>query len=97
MGCIHFVVQYILEPVLHPVVWTSPYPALVLPLHLPVQLVTTSLGSPSSLCQGFVGGRGCKVTSVVSDSLTAWTTALQTPLSLGFSRQEYWSGLSCPS
>ena len=25
-----------------------------------------------------------------------WTTACQVPLSLGFSRQEYWSGLPCP-
>ena len=27
---------------------------------------------------------------------TLWTLALQAPLSLGFSRQEYWSGLPCP-
>ena len=27
---------------------------------------------------------------------TLWTVAHQAPLSLGFSRQEYWSGLSCP-
>ena len=26
-----------------------------------------------------------------------WTVAHQTPLSIGFSRQEYWSGLPCPS
>ena len=25
-----------------------------------------------------------------------WTVALQAPLSMGFSRQEYWSGLLCP-
>ena len=25
-----------------------------------------------------------------------WTMALQVPLSMGFSRQEYWSGLRCP-
>ena len=25
-----------------------------------------------------------------------WTIALQAPLSMGFSRQEYWSGLPCP-
>ena len=25
-----------------------------------------------------------------------WTVAHQTPLSMGFSRQEYWSGLPCP-
>ena len=28
---------------------------------------------------------------------TLWTIACQSPLSMGFSRQEYWSGLSCPS
>ena len=28
---------------------------------------------------------------------TAWTVAYQAPLSVGFSRQEYWSGLPCPS
>ena len=27
---------------------------------------------------------------------TPWTVPRQTPLSLGFSRQEYWSGLPCP-
>ena len=26
-----------------------------------------------------------------------WTVARQPPLSMGFSRQEYWSGLPCPS
>jgi len=26
-----------------------------------------------------------------------WTVALRAPLSMGFSRQEYWSGLPCPS
>ena len=25
-----------------------------------------------------------------------WTVAQQAPLSMGFSRQEYWSGLTCP-
>ena len=29
--------------------------------------------------------------------VTQWTEALQTPLSIGFFRQEYWSGLPCPS
>ena len=28
---------------------------------------------------------------------TLWTVACQAPLSLGFSRPEYWSGLPCPS
>ena len=36
--------------------------------------------------------------SVVSDSfVTSWTVARQVPLSMGFSRQEYWNGLPFPS
>ena len=27
---------------------------------------------------------------------TPWTVTLQVPLSMGFSTQEYWSGLPCP-
>ena len=29
--------------------------------------------------------------------VTPWTVACQAPLSMGFSRQEYWSGLPFPS
>ena len=29
-------------------------------------------------------------------SAALWTAACQAPLSMGFSRQEYWSGLMCP-
>ena len=32
----------------------------------------------------------------MSDSLTPWTAVCQAPLSMGFSRQEYWRGLLCP-
>ena len=39
----------------------------------------------------------CLVASVVSDSTTLWTVGHQAPLSMGFSRQQYWSGLPCPS
>ena len=35
--------------------------------------------------------------SVVSDSVTLWTIARQVPLSMGFSRQEYWGGLQVPT
>ena len=35
--------------------------------------------------------------SVMSDSLwTPWTVACQVPLSMGFPREEYWSGLPSP-
>ena len=35
----------------------------------------------------------CSSVSHVRLFLTPWTVALQAPLSMGFSRQEYWSGL----
>ena len=35
--------------------------------------------------------------SVVSHSATPWTVACHAPLSVEFSRQEYWSGLPFPS
>ena len=39
----------------------------------------------------------CQWLSRVRLFATPWTAAHQAPLSLGFSRQEYWSGLPCPS
>ena len=32
----------------------------------------------------------------MSNSVTPWTVACQAPLSMGFSRKEYWSGLPFP-
>ena len=45
----------------------------------------------------FLAG-GCVLSRVSRIRLfvTLWTVAPQAPLSLGFSRQEYWSGLPCP-
>ena len=39
----------------------------------------------------------CSVASVFSYSEIFWTVAHQAPLSMGFPRQEYWSGLMCPT
>ena len=37
-------------------------------------------------------------TSVVSEVFaTLWAVDLKAPMSMGFSRKEYWSGLPCPS
>ena len=33
----------------------------------------------------------------MSDFVTPWTAAHQAPLSMGFSKQEYWSGVPLPS
>ena len=38
-----------------------------------------------------------KSLSHVQLSVTPWTAAYQAPLSMGFSRQEYWSGVPLPS
>ena len=38
-----------------------------------------------------------KLLSHVQLFMTLWTVARQAPLSMGFSRQEYWSGLPFPS
>ena len=38
-----------------------------------------------------------KSLSHVQPSVTPWTAVFQAPLSMGFSRQEYWSGVPLPS
>ena len=32
----------------------------------------------------------------MSDSVTPWTAACQAPMSMGFSRQDFWSGFPFP-
>ena len=68
-------------------------------------LIVSSLLSgtpPIHLCwgcpslQGSLGGGGL-VTKLCLTLVTPWTVAHQAPLSLGFPRQEYWSGLPLPS
>ena len=58
--------------------------------------------APSASCHGGLPwglkpSSVCSVASVVSDSATPWTVACQAALSMGFSRQEYRSGLPFPS
>ena len=51
----------------------------------------------SSRClQRVCGGVGL-VTKSCPTLVTPWTVARRAPLSMGFSRQEYWSGLPFPS
>ena len=40
---------------------------------------------------------GGLVTKSCPTLVTSWTVACQAPLSMGFSRQEYWSGLPFPA
>ena len=39
----------------------------------------------------------CMFVAQLCPTLCPWTVACQAPLSMGLSRQEYWSGLPCPS
>ena len=43
------------------------------------------------------GGGGSFVTKSCTTLVTPWTITCQAPLSMGISRQEYWSGLPFPS
>ena len=45
----------------------------------------------------FVSRKKVKSLSRVRLFATLWTETYQAPLSMGFSRQEYWSGLPLPS
>ena len=42
------------------------------------------------------GPRGCKLLLQSCPTVTLWTVAHQAPLSIRFSRQEYWGGFLCP-
>ena len=46
---------------------------------------------------GILTGFKVKSLSPVRLFVTSWTVAYQAPLSMGVSRQEYWSGLPFPS
>ena len=64
-------------------------------------------GSPiPGILQAKNSGVGChfllqhvkvKLLSCVRLLATSWTAAYQTPLSMGYFRQEYWSGVPLPS
>ena len=48
----------------------------------------------SDLTRSYIcGGGGSLVTKSCPALATPWTVAHQAPLSMGFSRREYWSGL----
>ena len=48
-------------------------------------------GGPELLSSSSLIAKSCPTLA------TPWTVACQAPLSMGFSRQEYWSGLPFPS
>ena len=83
--------------------WYSPGRVIEwLPFPLPGNLPnpgieTAALMSPALAGGFFATNATWEARLVVSNSAKPWTVAYQAPLSMGFSRQEYWSGLSCPS
>ena len=55
-------------------------------------------GNKAAYIVGWKGvARACCFFSCVRLFTTLWTTARQTPLSMGLFRQEYWSGLPGPA
>ena len=50
-----------------------------------------------AVCYTFMGVGGGSVAQSCLTLATLWTVACQPPLSMGFSRQVYWSGLQFPS
>ena len=62
-------------------------------LVLPKKLNRTTLGPATPHLGTYV----CQSLSRVQLFATPWTVALQAPLSIEFSRQEYWSGLAFSS
>ena len=74
--------------------WCPVTKLTVLPRELS-QKVVKDLKAPDCFSSSSLSVLSC---SVVSDSfVTPWTVTHQAPPSLGFSRQEYWSGLPFPS
>ena len=58
---------------------------------------TSSVYTPPSLCQVLLRKVKVKSLSRVRLLATPWTVAHHAPPSMGFSRQEYWSGVPLPS
>ena len=52
--------------------------------------------SPKTITTLLIGYDGGLVTELCLTLVTPWTVACQAPLSMGFPRQEYWSGLPFP-
>ena len=60
--------------------------------------ISLSLSGINSFLRNSFSVHVCMLSHLSSVQLFAilWTVAHQAPLSMGFSRQDYWSGLPCP-
>ena len=75
----------------HPHQQQEVYSASLDPLHRD-DIRILAPGLSAQLIMAPAGRQKSVSCSVVSDSVTPWTIALQAPLPMRFSRQEYWSG-----
>ena len=69
--------------------------------HIPLDYLTSKVDQSDSQnrrghCWSWCSLVRAKSLSHIRLFVTPWTVAHQAPLSMGFSRQEYWSGLPCP-
>ena len=71
------------QPTRLPRPWDSPGKNTVVGCHFLLQCMKVK--SESEVAQSYL------------TLVTPWTAAYQAPLSMGFSRQEYWSGVPSPS
>ena len=76
--------------------WCHFPPESCLGAQTPLPEVSRSSGAPVNGCQSSAQGV-CESLNCVHLFANPWTVAHQAPLSMEFSRQEYWSGLPCPS
>ena len=95
-------VAFLSHLLLHHCFWNTPGPSCWSLCGAPLFLIQASPSCPGSQDQ-----RPCLLSCRVSRAMpsrfsrvqlfaTPWTVAHQAPLSMGFFRQKYWSGLPCP-
>ena len=78
--------------------WPGPKREEVVKMLEPIKVTNTVHGDESLLRKLWISGPCVFVPSLsrVQLSATPWAAAHQGPLSMGFSGEEYWSGLPCP-
>ena len=87
-------------PCPHPHSYILPFPLFLFFSLFLQRLYHLGLESVTLLCNGNSTCRTKEVVQLLSRVrlfATPWTVACQAPSSMGFSRQEYWSGLPFPS
>ena len=62
----------------------------------PISMEKSNSNLNAPLCFPFPGGYVCCYFSRVQLLATPWTVGCEAPLSIGYSKQEYWSGLPFP-